>query len=157
MSATSQSEFGVETIVDLLAGSATDDYTQTGTVPDRIAPLWEFSHSDRINYPDPALYVWSPVETDLQKFSIDGDHMLEDETIEVLIMTLESTLTKEYQRDVIQILSSYYNDNEQNTNYYTINPTTASDLRNEHLADQTDHYLSTVQIEPRKYQPAGIQ
>jgi hypothetical protein len=152
MSASSSSEFAVEAIHDLLTGADATDWATAGDPPDRFGFLWDFDHNDRINYPDPALYLWSPVDTDISKFSADGDRMLEDNTVEIVVMTLDSLTTKQYERDVIQIISQYYDDNESDTEFYTIPPSNKSDLRNEHIPQQTDHYMSTVHVEPRKYQ-----
>ena len=156
MSASSTSEYSVETIVDLLSGAESADWTNAGTPPDRIGPVWDYDHNDRTAFPDPALYVWQPIDSDISKFSIDGDHTNETNTIEVLIMTLEPLLSKEYQRDVIQILSQYYNDNEANTTFYEIAPQNKSDLRNEAISGTTDHYLAWVQIETNQFNPTGV-
>jgi hypothetical protein len=156
MSATSSSEFAVETIVDLLDGTADADYTLTQSRPDRIAPIWDFDHNDRINYADPAFYVWSPTDADISKFSIDGDNLLEDTSVEVLIFTLDATKSKNYQRDVLEILSDYYDDNTDNTSYYEIAPQSASDLRNEHISGRTDHYITSVTVETNRFGGAGL-
>jgi len=156
MSASSTSEFATQTIVDLLDGTADADYDRTQNAPDRIAPIWEFDHNDRINYPDPAFYVWSPTDASIEKFSIDGDNLLEDSTIETLIFTLDATKTKEYQRDVLEILSDYYDDNEDRTDYYEIAPQSVSDLRNEHISGRTDHYIASVTVETNRFGNAGL-
>jgi hypothetical protein len=156
MTATSSSEFAVETVVDLLDGTADAEYKLTQSKPDRINPIWEYDHNDRVNYADPAFYVWSPTDADISKFSIDGDNLLEDTSVEVLIFTLDATKTKNYQRDVLEILSDYYDDNTDNTSYYEIAPQSASDLRNEHISGRTDHYIASVTVETNRFGDAGL-
>jgi hypothetical protein len=156
MSASSTSPFAVETIVDLLDGTADAEYTLTQSKPDRINPIWEYDHNDRVNYADPAFYVWSPTDADISKFSIDGDNLLEDTSVEVLIFTLDATKSKNYQRDVLEILSDYYDDTTDNTSYYEIAPQSASDLRNEHISGRTDHYITSVTVETNRFGQAGL-
>lgn len=142
----------VETIVDLLDQSDATDWTNSK--PSRIAQVNEYTHKGRSNFADPALYVWSPQTKTITKFSADGDHMLDDAFTEILVLTLDKTKSQEYARDTVQFLSQYYNASDD-TDFYTIAPTEMSDLRNEKTPRQTEHYLFSVQVEPRKLQPTG--
>jgi len=124
--------------------------------PDRIAPIWEYSHNDRINFPNPALYVYAPTEASINKFSIDGNATNQTNTIEILIMTLDETQTRVYQSDVIAGLTQLYDDNQQQTAFHRFANITASDIRNEHITQQTDHYIGSVTVEVQKFTKRDI-
>jgi len=119
--------------------------------PDRIAPIWEYSHNDRINYPNPALYIYAPTEASINKFSIDGNSANQTKTIEILIMTLDEIETRGYQSNVISALTQLYDDNQQQTAFHRFGNITASDIRNEHITQQTDHYIASVTVEVQKF------
>jgi len=120
--------------------------------PDRIAPIWEYSHNDRINFPNPAFYIYTPAESTVDKFGIEGDSFNQTITIEILIMTLEATETQGYVGDTAEFITQLYNDNTQNTvQFHRFGNITASDLRNEHMGQQTDHYLASVTFEIQRF------
>jgi len=79
--------------------------------PDRIAPIWEYSHNDRINFPNAAFYIYTPAESTVDKFGIEGDSFNQTITIEILIMTLEATETQGYVGDTAEFITQLYNDN----------------------------------------------
>ena len=151
----SPNPFSVEALTTILQDAGRFN-AWTNAEPPRIVPIWEVDHNDRINYADPALYLWSPTDADISKFSIDGDNFLQDSTVEILIFTLDPTQTKEYQSDVIDILSAYYDDNTDRTNFYEIAPQSAADLRNEHVSGRTDHYIASVTVETNRFGQAGL-
>ena len=137
----------VDMVVDLLEQSADADY-QNGK-PARIGEIEEYSYNDRTNFSEPALYVWSPTPTNREKFSADGDHTLEDGTVEILVYVLENrALCRQYQRDVANFLAQYY-DRIPDMEQHAIEPGDLEDLRNEHTTDQTDHHVMSVEVEPR--------
>ncbi|UXF49854.1 tail completion protein [Haloquadratum phage sp.] len=119
--------------------------------PERIAPIWEYSHNDRINFPDPALYVYAPTEATVDKFSIDADTTNQTNTIEILIMTLAQERTRAYQQDFVRYLTQFYDDNQTETGFHRFENITASDIRNEHITQQTDHYIASVTVEVQKF------
>jgi hypothetical protein len=119
--------------------------------PERIAPIWEYSHNDRINFPDPALYVYAPTEATVDKFAIDGDSINQTNTIEILIMTLDELETRGYQSDIVAGLTQFYDDNQTETGFHRFANITASDIRNEHITQQTDHYIASVTVEVQKF------
>jgi hypothetical protein len=120
--------------------------------PERIAPIWEYSHNDRINFPNPAFYIYTPAESTVDKFGIEGDSFNQTITIEILIMTLEATETQGYVGDTAEFITQLYDDNTQNTvNFHRFGNITASDLRNEHMGQQTDHYLASVTFEIQRF------
>jgi len=120
--------------------------------PDRIAPIWEYSHNDRINFPGAAFYIYTPADSTVDKFGIEGDSFNQTITIEIIIMTLESTETQGYVGDTAEFITQLYNDNTQNTvQFHRFGNITASDLRNEHMGQQTDHYLASVTFEIQRF------
>jgi len=119
--------------------------------PERIEPIWEYSHNDRINFPKPAFYVYAPTEASVDKFAIDGDSINQTNTIEILIMTLDEFDTRGYQSDVVTGLTQFYDDNQQQTGFHRFQNITASDIRNEHITQQTDHYIASVTVEVQKF------
>lgn len=119
--------------------------------PERIAPIWEYSHNDRINFPNPALYVYAPTEATVDKFAIDGDSINQTNTIEILIMTLDEFDTRTYQSDIVAGLTQFYDDNQIETGFHRFENITASDIRNEHITQQTDHYIASVTVEVQRF------
>jgi hypothetical protein len=119
--------------------------------PERIAPIWRYSHNDRINFPKPALYVYAPTEATVDKFAIDGDSINQTNTIEILIMTLDEFETRGYQSDIVAGLTQFYDDNQTETGFHRFENITASDIRNEHITQQTDHYIASVTVEVQKF------
>ncbi|AFH23026.1 hypothetical protein OSG_eHP41_00020 [environmental Halophage eHP-41] len=119
--------------------------------PERIDPIWEYSHNDRINFPKPALYVYAPTEATIDKFSIDADTTNQTNTIEILIMTLDQERTRAYQQNFVRYLTQFYDDNQTETGFHRFENITASDIRNEHITQQTDHYIASVTVEVQKF------
>ena len=119
--------------------------------PDRIDPIWEYSHNDRINFPDPALYVYAPTEATIDKFSIDADTTNQTNTVEILVMTLSEVKTRSYQQQFIRYLAQFYDDNQTETGFHRFQNITASDIRNEHITQQTDHYIASITVEVQRF------
>ena len=151
---TSSESFPVETTEDIL--SQTTDSEWTNDKPDRIDFLWNYDHNDRVNYPNPALYVYSPTESTNEKFSIDGNRYIDNASVEIIVMTLDALKTKQYAKDAVQLFTEYFDDNNDKTNFIEISPDTDADLRNEHVAGTTDHYLSTVELSYLDLKDSGI-
>jgi hypothetical protein len=140
----------IQQIVNLI--NKTNDSRWRYGKPERIAPIWEYSHNDRINFPNPAFYIYTPAESTVDKFGIEGESFNQTITIEILIMTLEATETQGYVGDTAEFITQLYNDNTQNTvQFHRFGNITASDLRNEHMGQQTDHYLASVTFEIQRF------
>ncbi|UXF50121.1 hypothetical protein 7865G3C4_16 [Haloquadratum phage sp.] len=140
----------IQQIVNLI--NKTNDSRWRYGKPDRIAPIWEYSHNDRINFPNPAFYIYTPAESTVDKFGIEGESFNQTITIEILIMTLEATETQGYVGDTAEFITQLYNDNTRNTvQFHRFGNITASDLRNEHMGQQTDHYLASVTFEIQRF------
>jgi len=139
----------VAQIVNLL--NETNDSRWRYGKPDRIDPIWEYSHNDRVNFPNPALYVYTPSDASIDKFGIEGDSFNQTITIEILIMTLESTETQAYISDTAELITQLYDDNTANSNFHRFGNINLADLRNEHVPQQTDHYIGTVTFEIQRF------
>jgi hypothetical protein len=126
--------------------------------PSRIDTIWEYSHNDRINFRDAAFYVYTPTDASIDKFSIDGDNFNQTLTIEILVMTLDPQETSAYLRDLSQLISGLYNDNTVNSFlFHRFGNINAADLRNEHITQQSDHYIGSVTFEVQQFKSAKEQ
>jgi len=144
MSVTSTSTDSVQTIVDLL-----DGYTGWSLNDPEVYLHQEVSQQEKENNPDPAIYVWSPVDADLSQGAAGAEYYTEFRTVEAQIWTLNSqnnTATETYHQEAIDFLREYSNDNESNTTFHKIQPDSATDSRSEHIRRMTDHYIMSVQV-----------
>lgn len=169
MSATSSARNAVETVVDLLEGIPNgyggygynygSDYGN-GSLWDSSQPeihaKTDFSQSQRESNPTPALYVWSPVDTDFQEFDAEGSHLRQTDTVEIEVWTLDEANTAEFWQDIVDYLSGYMRDNNQNTNWHQIKPVGGADNRSEHIREMTDHYITTLQLELGDHRPTTV-
>jgi len=122
MSVTSATD-PVATVVDLLDNAAAGDWTNS-EVPDRIQRKEDSEPNERqkdTRLSQVSLYVWSPVEADLQKWSAEGETD-QQETVRVDVMTNNATDSNAYAGDVVDILRSYTNDNKSQTEWVDIWP-----------------------------------
>jgi hypothetical protein len=139
----------VAQIVNLL--KETNDSRWRYGKPERIDPIWEYSHNDRMNFPNPALYVYTPSDASIDKFGIEGESFNQTITIEILVMTLESTETQAYLSETAELITQLYDDNTANSNFHRFGNINLADLRNEHVPQQTDHYIGTVTFEIQRF------
>lgn len=153
MSASSSSAFAVEAIEDLLEGEPASSWTNTTPT---IEKVWETTQQERENVNSPHLFIWSPLDSSFTRFSSDGSHLEQTDTVEVWIITLDPTETARYGEDVIDILSSYMGDNESSTGFIDIQPVSAADNRHEHITRRTDHYAEAIQVELDGFRPTGV-
>jgi hypothetical protein len=107
----------------------------------------EVSQRDKQNNESPSLYVWSPIDADLAQFSGDTDSQTDIRTVEISIWTLDNSNTHTYHEDCIDLLQEYADDNYTNIEFHHIRTNASSDMRAEHIARQTDHYIMNVQAE----------
>jgi len=150
---TSSETEAVETIKDLLENIDSSDWS---VEPDRFAFMWEFDYNSRTQYSGTAVYLWSPLESDISKFSADGDNFRQDDTVECVVMALNRTDTATIAAEIAENISEYYADNEVNTNFTEIRPINISDNRHESQPERSDHFIATVQIELIGLNSAGI-
>jgi hypothetical protein len=144
----------VEQIIALLESTTNDCFRYDQ--PERIDTIWEYSHNDRINFRDAAFYLYTPTDASIDKFSIDGDNFNQTLTIEILVMTLDQQETIAYLQDLSQLIAQLFNDNtEESTLFHRFGNISAADLRNEHITQQSDHYIGSVTFEVQQFNTAS--
>ena len=142
MSVTSNSTDAVDTIFDLL-----DGYTGWSLTDPEVYKQWNVSQQERENNPDPAIYIWSPVDADLSQGDAEASYYSEFRTVEASVWTLDNDSSETYHQEIIDFLRQYSNDNESNTTFHKIRPQSATDSRSEKITRMTDHYILSVQVE----------
>jgi hypothetical protein len=95
----------------------------------------------------PNIYVWSPTSAQLPQFSADGDLFQREATVEVQVWSYDPIDVREYHRDVIQLLSNYFADNTNQTEFVDIRPVNASDFREQKNPKTDDPYIMSVEVE----------
>lgn len=153
MSATSASTDAVTMVVDLLSGATASTWTGD---PPSVNFQWDVSQQARENDPDPALYVWSPTEGALDAFDAEYSAIDQTDLVEVSCWTTAAAGTDALANDVVDFLSEYGNDNEQNTAFHRIRPIALVDNRAEKVVRRTDHYVTTVQVECQLFRSTGV-
>ncbi len=155
MSATTDETEPVDAIKDLLEKQDSTAWTNQDPVIEYTfeTPFAERGPGDG---QPPELYVWQPVDANLEKLTADGRYLDETPTVEVQIWTLQEDECLEYQRDVIQIFGEYLDTQQGVTPYITFEPSSARDYRSDHLPRKTNHYLSTVEIDARRLSTTGL-
>jgi len=127
----------------------------TGDAPDAVELLHETTGQTKENRNGEFMYVWEPIAADIQRFSADGVRYDWNPQVEIIITTLESadqgTRATQLQRDVIDILAGFMDDNKERTNFNNIEPVGTDDLRNEFQARFTNHHVMAVQCELRQH------
>jgi len=142
MSVSSTSTDAVQVVVDIL-----DGYTGWTLSAPEVYEWAEVSQQEREHNPDPALYVWAPADATLDQFGAEYNHIDETRIVEVQVWDLDRDDVETYHQDVIDFFATYANDNEQNTPFHHIRPTSATDSRSEHTRQRTDHYIMSVQCD----------
>jgi hypothetical protein len=125
-------------------------------------PIIEFSddvtHKAKENTRDPTLYIRTDGSDSIERFSADGVSFDETATVGIDVWVLDvdgataETAAYEYRTRLLNLFSDYTNDNFDYTEFHNIEPTEATDFRQEHVARQTDHYIYTVTIEVDRLQ-----
>jgi len=115
------------------------------TRPDVYA-IWEVDPQQRLNKPDPAVYIWSPTPGNFDRFSADGQLTTDTRNVELLVMTLSESKTHRYTESIIDIVGDYVDDNADLTVYEDVDVDTVSDERGDKLFGETDHYINTIEF-----------
>lgn len=149
MSATSSSTEPVDMVVDLLDGAAVGQWTNAS--PD-VFYLEDVPQADRGPSQDqPAhLYVWMPAGGPIEGLSGDWTSTTEQNTVEIQVWSLDRGECAVYKEDVINFLSLYANDNEENTLFHRVRPSNQDDMRGQNQARRTNHFVMTVEVDCRK-------
>lgn len=111
----------------------------------------------RENTNEPAIYIHKPSSDNLEIQSGDRLNITETETVQLSIWivgtedeTPPERAVREYRNRLINGISGYLNDNYARTQFHHLEPTDATDLRQQHITRQTDHYIYTVSIETHR-------
>jgi len=146
MSATSDSSDPVQTVVDLLDNTDSDNWPN-GTKPTYIERRWDVDFGTKANRADPAVYVHSPEAGTHEQLSTAGDTKHREETIAAEVWAVAQPDHDAIASDVRAILEDYWDDSDGNTNWDRIRPRRDDDRRQEHFAQRTDHYVTSITIE----------
>lgn len=120
-----------------------------GTTPPNVRSYWDDAQNEKGPGADqPAvIYVWSPVDSTLERFSIDDGELRENNTVEIQIWTLDEQEAVTLSNDIVEILSKYMADNKDRTPYAEVQPSGLSDFREQKNARMTNHYIMSVEID----------
>ncbi|QLG62831.1 hypothetical protein [Halorarum salinum] len=154
MSATSASDDPVQTVIDLLSGTAEADWPG-GIKPDPIEPQWESDFRTKSNRSAPAAYVYSPEDGSREQFGAEYETVDQTETVRVVVWAPDETATNAVSSDAIAILEDYANDTRENTEWVTIRPSPVDDRRAEMLARRADQAVVAVDVELRRDDSTG--
>lgn len=117
--------------------------------PPEVRPYWEDAQNEKgpgAGQP-PVVYVWSPVDTTFERFSVDEANLRENSTVELQAWSLDATEVKQLYNDLVQIMSKYLDDNKDLTPYADIQPSSGSDFREQKNARSTQHYIMSIQVD----------
>jgi hypothetical protein len=95
------------------------------------------------------IYVWAPTDATLGELSAAGEYIDKTHVVEIQVWSLDRDVTQ-YRRDILDIMGRVINNQQRNGEFITFSPTASRDYRADKAARQTDHYINTVQIDPRK-------
>jgi hypothetical protein len=115
------------------------------TIPE-VYKLHNISTQERENNPNPALYVWSPTETSFERFSADGNRLIRDGSVEIIVASLDPATTVNLTQDTVDVLGNYIADHHDKTDLRTVEPESATDDRASTVFRHTDHYTGTVSV-----------
>ncbi len=151
MSATSTEGNHVAAIVDLFSEFAEDPANWTNDPPS-VKNYWDVPNSEKqsmgVDLPT-RIYVWSPTSTQLPQFSADGNLFDRQSTAEMQIWDYDAQAILEYQSDVVQLLSDYFADTTERTQFVDIRPVNASDFREQNNPKQDEPYIVSVEVSLR--------
>lgn len=137
-------DFAVEAIQVLLESELASAWTFGKP---EVYRLQEVTPKARNNNPDPALYIWSPVDTDLEPFSADHSRFNQTDTVEIIVATYDETKTARYLEDTTNILSKYMSNNHKYTDSWrSVEPESVSDDRANQVVRSTDHFTGNVTV-----------
>lgn len=146
MSATTTDTDPVDAIVDLLDGAP----SATWDTADPTVLRWhDRTESERGpgQGQAPHLYAYQPAGGPIERFSADGALLWEpDAPVEVWVYSLDESDTKTLAQNVIDFLDDYLDDQEANTPFVDIQPTSVEDFREQKLTQRTEHFTYRVEV-----------
>lgn len=128
MSATSSSLDPVQTVIDILSGTAEADWPN-GTKPNPIEDRWTSNRNEKRKRQTPAAYVYSPDIGTQEQFGRDADVKVKIDTIDVDVWARDSDTAFTVADDVVSILEDYWNDSQDKTQWNRIRPQSENDQR----------------------------
>lgn len=100
----------------------------------------------------PELYVWQPSGGPIERFTADGALLWEPGApVEVWAFSLDESEVKTLTDDVINFIDDYLDDQEQNTPFVDIQPTSVEDFREQKPRRVTDHYVYRVLVDLERF------
>ena len=140
----------VDAVVEIL--EATDTAEWQNTKP-KIFRADESTPQGRENETGDAIYVRSVQSLQLERFSADPQEQTEDGTVEVLVYSLSERRSREHARDIVGFFRDLLNDNYDQTDFLTVEPTQITDNRAAKAVRQTDHFIFIVEITTHRLAP----
>jgi len=154
MSATSSASGPVQTVVDLLENTDSNNWP-TGPKPTYIERSWDVDYRTKKNRADPAVYVDSPEDGTIESFSARSTIKDESETVVAAVWATDDSTASDIAGDVVSILEDYWNDRKANTTFNRIRPQRVNDARQQHVVRRTDHYAISVRVHLRRERSLG--
>jgi len=152
MSVSTSTDDPVDMVKTILTDTADTDYT---LAPPDIFAMWEVDSQQRLKNPDPTVYVWSPTAAAINRFSADGDTLIDERTVECMVLTYSDSETHRYVEDIVDIMGDYIDDNADLTIQEDIEPSSIDDNRGDKLYGNSDHYIMTIEIETERLRASG--
>jgi hypothetical protein len=145
----------IQVIVDLLELEAKSAYTTRKPTIKRYFDDAPAERGPGANQP-PDIYVWSPTSATLDRHSMDDQQFDRQNTLQILIMSLDEPAVIDVANDVVGILSKRLQDNRDVTPFIDLAPTQVSDFRRQTSARDTDHFVTRVTVETKNLPDTGL-
>lgn len=146
MSVSTSAETPVNAVYDILDGTAATEWTLQAPAVFKWHERSERERGPGQGQPT-ELHLWMPTGTDISRLTADKETLQEISQVEIHVMSLVESETINYARDVIQILSTYMDEQQTNTNYVDFEPSAVEDFREAKISERTDHFVYVVECE----------
>jgi len=131
----------------------TDDSDYVGTKPAIIEDVWERTPQARLNESRDAVYIWQPVDGEIERVTADGDLLFRENTVEVWVYVLEDKQRAvQLRKDILQFFADYIDDNKANTRFNDIQPVNDMDNRPGNLPRDSSHDVMGLTLDLNKRQ-----
>jgi hypothetical protein len=104
----------------------------------------------------PVVYIFSPTSATIDRHTMDDQQFNQSNTLQVLIMSLDEQAVIQLQSDVVNIISRFLSDNRGTTPFIDVQPTQASDFREQKQSRVTDHFVTRVTVETTNLTDTGL-
>lgn len=151
MSATSDADDPVETILGLLDGSAESNWTGGGKPP-YIEPRRKTSIQEKLNRRQPGAYARSPENGTRESIGAEWDTVHQQEVVRVAIYSRDADRSATLAGDVASILDQYSHDFHEHTNWMVIRAVAIDDQRDDEstatvMGRRANQYIHEVRVE----------